>query len=84
MGWAGVGFEVGADGAEVVAFKAEKAAGEVEGVIPDVGLDVDAEAGGLGADHGEIKSDVVADEDGSVGEAGKLAEDFGRVAALLE
>ena len=43
--------EVAADGGEIVAFEIEEAAGDVEGVIPEGGLKLDAKAAGMGADH---------------------------------
>ena len=82
VGRAVPGGEVLADGGEVVAFEIEKAAGEVERVVPAVGGERDAEAGGVGADHREVEGDIVADEHRTLGEAGEFAEDFGGVASV--
>ena len=76
------GGEVLADGGEVVAFEIEEAAGEVERVVPAVGGERDAEAGGVGADHREVESDIVADEHRALGEVGEFPKNFGGVASV--
>ena len=76
------GGEMLADGGEVVAFEIEEAAGEVEGVVPAVGGERDAKAGGVGADHREVEGDIVADEHRALGEAGEFAKNFGGVATV--
>ncbi len=82
MGWSVLGGEVLADGGEVVAFEIEKASGKVEGVVPAVGGEHDAKAGGVGADHREVEGDIVADEHRALGEVGEFAEDIGGIAAM--
>jgi hypothetical protein len=81
-GLEGPGAEVAADGGEIVASEMEKAAGDVEGVVPRTGGKCDAEAVGVGVDHREIERDTVADEHGFLNEAGELARDVRRVAAM--
>jgi hypothetical protein len=82
VGLEGPGAEVAADGGEIVASEMEKAAGDVEGVVPRTGGKCDAEAVGVGVDHREIERDIVADEHGFLNEAGELARDVRRVAAM--